>query len=622
MTRLQVLLHRSVESTIVLLQGLAIWCVNLLGVFTSPATCLLRMRVIFTRGLNPATALDYALRWHGNKAILFPDRPLGYPGLPDTAIGIADVRDFVNRLANVLIQEAGLVRYDRVAVWKTNGPDYFLLSCAIVRAGGVSVPINPGMTRESLDHYLRQTGAKILFTDHQTIENQGVSPVDLASVECFVFPSAPESFPRRHIDLDTSLRQASRDLTPVELHADSDVLLVHTSGTTGHPKATIATSRSLISANRNDVQRLPMGPNHRVLTAAPFNHLFSHVLMFLCLLAGVPVWSMTTPDGETALKLIAEHRITFFTAFPVMYLRMFLVGLEKYDLSSIRAWLSVADAVHEVHMRAFARQGAYLRVGSLKLLSSIFLDGLGSSEVGSAGTRRYVFSGTRRFARNIGRRELAGPDVKCADAMGRRVPPGTIGRMYTRGNTLFKGYWNAHDRLHGTVMDGWWWTGDVVYQDWTGNYYHLDREADTIHTKEGPVYTLAVEEVAMNFPSVAEAACFGVPSAEGSEVALLVVCPRLGESVDAAACLEWIRRHQSAGIAVREVLAVELEEIPTGLTGKVLKRRLRTRYRDYLERGVLLSDDGEELPRGWRSSPSTAAARNDAAGKAQALSVG
>ncbi|MEM7677631.1 MAG: class I adenylate-forming enzyme family protein, partial [Myxococcota bacterium] len=498
------------------------------------------------------------------------------------SLSINEMKVFVDKVASLLLSRAGLCRFDRVAVWKTNGPDYYFFSSAIIRAGGVSVPINPGMEKDSLKYYLKHTGARILVTDEETMRRHGVNASDLDMIDHFVVPSVSGDFEGSHTNLQRHLPDASPLTTPVKLHGDADVLLVHTSGTTGFPKATIVTSRSLIGAIRSDAKRHFMSPSNRVLTGAPFNHAFSHILMMVCLMAGIRLWSLSEPDGEKALKTIEENKLNVVAGFAIMFLRMYLTGLDRFDLRSVRAWMSVADAAHEVHMRAFVKQGAFLRLGPIKLISSMFLDGLGSSEVGTSGTRFYVNSFTRTFNRCIGSQEWFGPRVKCGDEYGRRLPPGQLGRMYTKGETLFKGYWNAHERLHGTVIDGWWWTGDVVYQDWWGRYFHLDRAADTIHTKEGPVYTLVIEESAVKHPDVLEAACFAVPGPEGAEeVALVAYVLKEGASSDVNSILAWTNDRITIGTKAYGAIRVGLEDLPLGLTGKVLKRKLREIYVDY-----------------------------------------
>jgi long-chain acyl-CoA synthetase len=585
------------EWFLVSLQGLVVTLLNALSSLTQPRWLPMRLAVIFDRKLNPATVLEYGARWHGNKPILYPDVPLGFSTVPREGIGVADLLRLANRIGNALRNKAKLEKYDRVAVWMTSSPNYFLVASGVIRAGGIAVPINGGMQLDALRYYLKHTGSKILVTDAATLKRHNVSRRDLDMVDSVVSIGAAPDFDGDLLDLTLLEAEESSALTAPSLPDDADVLLVHTSGTTGFPKATIMTSSSLISAIRSDAKRHALTPNNRVLNVAPFNHAYTHILMMISVLGGIPLYNMSEADGELALRRIAEHRITVFSGFAVMYLKMFLAGLEGRRLDTVRAWVSVADAAHEVHMRAFTQHGAYLRLFGMRLVSSIFLDGLGSSEVGTAATRRYVHAKTSAFGRNIGRREMFGPETKCADEHGRRVPPGTIARLYTRGPTLFKGYWNAHDKLHGTVINGWWWTGDVVYQDWSGSYYHLDREVDTIVTAAGPVYTLSVEEVAMNHPSVGEATCFAVNSADGHGVqAVLAVYPRPGSELDAEACLGWVNERVRVGQRPSKVIIVTPEQLPLGLTGKMLKRSLRARYRDCLSDGKLRDDPLAEFP--------------------------
>jgi long-chain acyl-CoA synthetase len=538
------------------------------------------LRALFGSRLNAANAIDFAAARYPDFPIFHLDAPLPYRGIGEGPVTSRMLLDFVNRIGNIL-RDAGMKRYDRVAIWKTNSPDYYFIACAIIKAGGIAVPINGGMTLDDLRYYLGHTGAKLLVTDAQTVAERIKSPSALPMVQTWIFPQVPAAFGAPHVDLDAQLETASADLRPVELDSDSDIMIVHTSGTTGFPKGVLKESSSFLAGIR--LQRLvtPLRKGARVVVATPFNHVVTHLGLYTCLLLQMPVWLVSKFRAKDVLALMARTNANIFAGFPDKYLALYEEGLDNHDLSSMRLWVNVADAAHDVHMQAFCRQGTILRVfGRRVMRGSIFMDTLGSSELGGPALTRLVFPFSRRdLSRNVGRTSLFGPMLKIADDQGRRVPRGTIGRFMVKGSTLFKGYWNAHDKLHGTMQDGWWWTGDLGYRDRAGRYHHVDRASDVIHTQHGPAYTLLIEEVCMAHPDVSEAAVIGLPHPELGEVPVAIVYPRAGHAIDPEACRAWVNeRVTRCAMGLELVLVVTPTDIPRGLTGKVLKRVLRERH--------------------------------------------
>jgi len=172
-----------------------------------------------------------------------------------------------------------------------------------------------------------------------------------------------------------------------------------------------------------------------------------------------------------------------------------------------------------------------------------------------------------------------GPRVKVADENGRRVKTGTIGRLMVKGKTVFPGYWNAHDLLPGVMKDGWWFTGDMVYKDGLGRYYHLDRLSDVVCTTNGNVYSLLAEERLLTHERVGEVAVIGLTHPVKGMVPVAIVQEKgAQQSPLPAAILEWARRELPLTTPIEAVIAVHKKDMPRGLTGKVLKRELREYY--------------------------------------------
>ena len=547
-----------------------------------------RLRVVLDRHLTAANALDRAVNDHPEARLLHFDHPTGYTSLSSSP-SVREIHAFVARVSRCLLQ-AGMQRFDRVLIYKTNSPDYFLLALAIIRAGGIAVPVNPGLPRDKLQQYVAYTGARIAIGDAAHFMVQIGEPRHLAAIRTWIFPDVPDGFDGDAIAVNAAAGDGvARQAGPVELAPDDPVMIVHTSGTTGFPKGVISTSRGIVQGIKRHYVGEPIPTSTRIALAGHFNHLVCHLGLFASLVGNLPVWALTNFAPQALLEGIQSIRPHVFFAFPDLYLRMYLHGLDDYDLSSIQIWIATADASHEIHMEAFSRKGTGLRIFGRRLVGAVFIEPLGSSEVGFAVLQRYyvplpwIWKKTHRRAdRCVGWRNIAGPRVRVADESGRSVPANQPGRLMVKGPTLFAGYWNSHETLLGVVKDGWWWTGDIVRRDRLGCYYHLDRDTDVIRTSAGEVYSLPMEECLLRHPDVGEVAVVGLNSGTEGQVPVAIVHARPNASLDADDVLRWARARMTTAKPLAAVIVVEPDEMPRGLTGKVLKRELRERFASYL----------------------------------------
>ncbi len=540
-----------------------------------------RLKFILNRNLTIANLLDEAVDLRPDHVLFETDEDLSRYGLDAKGITGTELRRCVNRLSG-LFHDNGLRQFDRLAIWKANSLDYFLHSWAAMRLGGIAVPVNGGMPVDSLMQYLRHCGARALVTDAAGLARlTGHVPPDMLKTIIVTEPGgAPHGAMLAHariVSLGAGFDQRPDSFDPPHMDPDQDVLICHTSGTTGFPKGVLHCSQSLILAAKGQLRVQFISSRNVAMTAAWNNHHIAISGCFTSVMAGMKVHVMSNHDAGHLLQAIARRRPNVFFAFPDVYQRMCLAGLDRHDLSSIRMWMSGGDAMHEVHIRQLVAQGAFLRVGGRKLVSSLFCELLGTSEVGMVALMKMSSQRTRRYGRCVGKRTPVSPRVKVADEIGRECPPGTVGRLMVKGPTVFKGYWNQHDRLHGVVHDGWWATGDLALRDHRGRVYQLDRDVDAVHTAQGPVYGLLVEEEALKLPGVVEAVVVATPG-EGCERATLVLQVAPLYRLDPAQVLKQIRATNEYGARIDEVVLVNGDQdIPRGLTGKVLKRVLRDR---------------------------------------------
>jgi acyl-CoA synthetase (AMP-forming)/AMP-acid ligase II len=138
-----------------------------------------------------------------------------------------------------------------------------------------------------------------------------------------------------------------------------------------------------------------------------------------------------------------------------------------------------------------------------------------------------------------------------------------------------QGYWNKPEATAAALVDGWYRSGDVGYQDDEGYVFLVDRAKDMIVTGGENVYSTEVEEVLYRHPAVLEAAVFGIPDERWGEAVHAVVVPR--HDVDPAELVAHCRE-AIAGYKVPKRIDLRHEPLPKSGAGKVLKRELRAPF--------------------------------------------
>jgi long-chain acyl-CoA synthetase len=161
---------------------------------------------------------------------------------------------------------------------------------------------------------------------------------------------------------------------------------------------------------------------------------------------------------------------------------------------------------------------------------------------------------------------------------GHDLPAGEIGELVTRGPQVVPGYWNKPGETARALPDGALHTGDVGYMDRDGWFYIVDRKKDQINVSGYKVWPREVEDVLYEHDAVREAAVVGVPDPYRGETVKAYVSVKAGRTVTPAELVAHCKQKLAAYKYPREVEI--LAELPKTVTGKLLRRELRTRAVD------------------------------------------
>ncbi len=470
----------------------------------------------------------------------------------DTAVSYGQLDDLVARCTR-LLQELGIEPGDRVGVMLPNVPYFPIAYYAVLRCGGIVVPMNILLKGRETTFYLSDPEAKAVFAWHEFVDSARIG-AEAAGAELIAV--APGEFER--------LLANHEPLHRVADVADHDTAVVlYTSGTTGTPKGAELTHSNLyIQAAIVAEDLFHMTSDDVVLGALPLFHAFGQSdAMNAPLYAGATVTMMPRFDPVEALATMQRDKATIFMGVPTMYTAMLHAPERgRYDLSSLRVCCSGGASLPVEVLRGFERE-----------FGCVILEGYGLSE--TSPTVSFNHMERERKPGSIGT-PIKGVEMKLANPDGTPPGPGEVGEIWIRGHNVMKGYWRRQDATAEVLTaDGWFKSGDMARVDEDGYYYIVDRKKDLIIRGGYNVYPREVEEVLYEHPSVREAAVIGVPHPEyGEEVAAAVqVVP--GASITPEELRDYVKQ-QVAGYKYPRIVWF-VDQLPKGPTGKILKKEIR-----------------------------------------------
>ena len=381
-------------------------------------------------------------------------------------------------------------------------------------------------------------------------------------------------------------------------HDDDPVAITHSSGTTRMPAAVVHSHQSLFAAIRavRLTEARPYG-QVRELSALPAAHAAGIIVVNQALCNGYEILCLSAQggpferSGEVILDAIERWRPTGVFGFAVTWSELARHDLTTRDLSSVRNWSSTGDCAHEAHVRRLVAAGSHLtwtREGAVEVAGSKFIDMLGSTEMGHSAFQITHRLGSDRYDRCVGRpypfAEVALLDV----TTGEEVPDGEVGQCGLKSPTLAPGYWNDSAATYRTRLNGYYLTGDLMYRDAEGYYYHVDRAGDAIDLGDGNwLYTaLSEERLLARISDVRDCTVLATRQDDGTVVTDVLLVLRDGADPHAnrdSAVRDALG--EAASRTLRRTEAVPDDGVPLGPTGKARKFVMRQRILAQAQRG-------------------------------------
>ncbi len=498
----------------------------------------------------------------------------------------AAVERRARRLMRVL-QGLGVRPGDRVATLAWNSYRHLELFYAISGMGAICHTVNPRLMPDDIAFIMSDAADSVLFADADFAGLVASLAPRVPSLRAVVVlcesgqvPSLPLPAGVALLSYEALMAAADEGCAWPYFDENTAGALCYTSGTTGRPKGVLYSHRSAVlhAYAMNMAEIVGLRATDRVLVGASMYHATGWALPYCTPMVGA---ALILPgrylDGVSLVRMLNEERVTFSSAVPTIWLGV-LHELRSTGarLETLRRLFVGGSAVPRVLIEGLGAYGVHVQ------------QAWGMTETSPLVTFNAPIPATEDLAaedsirlRLKQGRAVFGTDIRIVDGTGTELPwdGEAFGDLQARGHWVCRAYYNRGEE-GAADAEGWFRTGDVATIDPNGYAEMVDRSKDVIKSGGEWISSIALENIAVSHPDVAEAAVIAAHHPKWMERPLLLVVAKQGCTVSATDVLALYDGAVAKWWLPDDVLVVD--ELPHTATGKLNKLALRARYADHL----------------------------------------
>jgi fatty-acyl-CoA synthase len=450
--------------------------------------------------------------------------------------------------------------------------------------GAVCHTVNPRLFPEQIVYIVNHAEDKYIFTDLTFVPLIEKIIDHIPNVKGFVImtdeANMPDTALPNVIGYENLLATADDDYKWPVFDERTASSLCYTSGTTGNPKGVLFSNRSTIIHSYAICTPDAVGLSNMesILPVVPMFHVNAWGIPYAAAMCGA---KMVLPgarmDGEALYELMENEGVTLSAGVPTVWM-MLLAYMEENNkkFSSMKRTVIGGAAAPRAMIETFEKD-----------YGVNVLHAWGMTEMSPLGTacnlkkKHLGISQDEKIDLSLKQgRAVYGVDMKIVDGAGNDLPwdGKDFGNLLVRGPWITSGYFKSEG---GNVVDDddWFDTGDVATIDADGYMQITDRSKDVIKSGGEWISSIDVENEAVGCSGIAEAAVIAVSHPKWDERPLLIAV----KEPDAAITKEDVIEHLTGFLAKWQLPddVIFVDQLPHTATGKVLKTKLRSEYRDY-----------------------------------------
>ncbi len=486
------------------------------------------------------------------------------------------------------LQRLGVRESDRLGTLAMNGYRHLEVYYAAPGMGAICHTINPRLHPDDIDYIVNHAGDRVLFADPgfaslvSTIADaiKGCVRDVVILTDAANMPDVTLAPGMTLHCYETLMDTADEDYAWPDFDENTASALCYTSGTTGRPKGVLYSHRStVLHAYAGALPDLFCNKaTDRILPVVPMFHVNAWGIPYGCALTGSAlVMPGRHMDGASLANMMNDERVNMTAGVPTIWLGLLQHLRASGDrLTTVKRIVTGGSAAPPMLIEAF-RDEYGIRVEHAWGMTEM-------SPLGTYNSPKVAQAGLEGAAavKHMLKQGRIGPgiDMKIVDGEGKELPWDGVafGDLKVRGPWIASAYFGDEP---GAALDqnGWFATGDVSTIDPEGFMEITDRSKDVIKSGGEWISSIALENIAVSHPDVAEAAVIAARHPKWDERPLLLVTAKPGHTIDPASVLKVYEGQIAKWWLPDEVLVVE--ELPHTATGKLQKTTLRIKYKDH-----------------------------------------
>ena len=481
----------------------------------------------------------------------------------------------INELTDLLLQH-NLTKNGKVLITISGKLEFLVSIFAVIKAGGISVPISTRINSKDFTYVLNNSKPEIIICDNAFYKSKlWTNNKNLKSAKTIILLNKLNNYSKKINYKVISLKNKSTTilkLNKIKILPNDAALILYTSGTTAEKKGVLLSHKNLVETAKYMNKFMKINNTINEYVAVSLTHAFGFGRIRAILLSG---GTIVLENGKLIpkkfMQSIKKHRCNSISSISTIFVN--IMENEKKNLKEIGQqikWIEIGSMPLKVYYR--------------KKMLEVFPDARIHMNYGMTEAMRTTLIEFRTEFKKINSvgKPFSGIQIRIVDNHNNKLSYGKIGEICIKGKNVALGYWKKDNEWHKSFKDGWFKTNDIGFLDKDGYLTFVGRKDEMINVGGQKFYPTEIEQRLASMFKKSNYCVFGIPDHEYNLGELPVICIEGNTNHT----INQIQKFLKGSIEEYKIpkFIVNLDKIPTTINGKVIRHKIKEKI---LKEGLL-----------------------------------